>query len=124
VRTELADLFTAHLPDGYRVVGYPSEPDQIDTGSRVVALWQTDLVPGPTLGLVTCHLQVWVLTPHAKPAAADDDLDDALLDVLGVLAAISSQWVWTTATRDVMADTWHAYRVDVTTFGRLTGEDD
>lgn len=114
----VADLDGA-LDDTYQVAGTFEVPDALEAGRRAVRCWTDQLTPGPTIGTLTVGLVLWVLTPATTPAAADTDLDAALVDVLGVLHPL--EWVrWTTATRGVLEDRWHGYRFELTAGATIT----
>lgn len=128
-RTHLVDLLTAALdPARYSVVGSATVPGEIPPGKIAVRVWQTEVARGPVVGgrpSVTCSLVVWVCSPHSDPDRVDDDLDDALADVLTPLVGLRGI-TWGTATRDVFgagqetgAD-WHGYKITVTAGGILT----
>lgn len=126
-RTVLAEALAEGLPETYtdpsgraltyRVTGFQRQLDRVD--SRTLMVWQDRLTPqgiGTDRAAVT--LTVWVLTPFDTSPAADDDLDDALLDVLNVLHG-RRDFVWTDAERGVLADTWHGYKLTVRAGGHI-----
>lgn len=128
-RTELVALLLAELPaytdnngaaQSYRVAG-STTLDRLDT--RTILLWQTNLDPFAAAGRdgVKVTLTLRLLTPYADGDAADDDLDDGLLDVLGVLLPVS--WVvWTDAERGVFQE-WHGYKITLTAAGAVTEQE-
>jgi len=126
-RTDLVAALVAALdPDVYRVQGTPSCPDQIEVDTVAVRAWASKVAPGPVSGAVQVDLVVWALTPAQTPGVADDVLDVAYEDVMGVLYELA--WVTApTADRGVMDDSdgprWHGWRFEVSAFGRITMED-
>lgn len=125
-RTQLVELLTAGLdPDRYAVVGSADVPDTIDVGRIAVRAWQTDIAPGPQMHGLTLNLVIWALSPKQTPGAVDDDLDEALEDVLGVLYP-AEQFQWKRAERGVMQNDdyagWHGYRFDITTYATIEQE--
>ena len=117
-RTDLVAALTEALDDTYRVVGAPDTPDQVEAGTTAVRVYATTVAPGPQSGSLAIDLTVWVLTAVARAGDADDALDEALADVLGVLHDLP----WTTAPtaeRDVMADQWNGWRLTLQAFGRI-----
>jgi hypothetical protein len=127
IRDELAAALADALdPDIYPVEGALRTPTRIDPGKHPVRVWQTTLTRNLTFGTVTVDLVVWVLTGKiADDNATEDDLDDALDDVLGVIHTSNPKWTWTTAER-AMFDTpdgqpaWHGYRIAVVSVGKLS----
>lgn len=126
-RTDLVAALTAALPvDTYRVVGSPSVPVQIDTGTFAVRAWASKLTPGPQSGSLQVDLTVWVLTPMVEPGPTDDALDGASQTVMETLYGL--RWLTTpTADRGVMADDegprWHGWRFECSAFAQITPEE-
>ena len=117
-RTQLADALTAALPDTYRVMGFN---DQLDGVSRpTVMLWQSSLRRIEQIGHDRLQVSValWVLTGRDNLERADDDLDDALEDVIAALRPLT--WVdWTEAERGVLLERFHGYNLTVTAVAQI-----
>lgn len=114
-RRVLADRLTTELGAEYRVVGWAKGMDRLDR--RTVMVWTDTLAPtGIGSDRLDLTLAVWVLTPHTTAELADDDLDEALAEVLAALLTLDV-FAWTSATRDVWDDAWHGYRIEVRAAG-------
>jgi hypothetical protein len=111
----VADALAAALPDA-RVLPYAKGLDNLAVGQPVVMVYRASVVPSIVQGTRTDEIAVWVVVPNADPAKTDDLLDDLLDDVLAVLELKPNlpSLSWSEATRDVLFDTWPAYRVTAT----------
>lgn len=68
----------------YVVMGYPGSPSR--PSKRTVSVWPVTLTPLPQApSQYKVELTVLILSAYQDPAKADDDLDEALADVLDVL---------------------------------------
>jgi hypothetical protein len=123
IRAAIADALVAGLDDRYFVAGYPYNPDTITGTTRPVCVWTDSVERGVTFQRVAIAAVVWVLTGRQDDSqATDDELEDALADVLGVLDSATTDgavFVWKKATRGVLEDTWHGYRVEVSAAGTV-----
>lgn len=82
----LRDPDTGLDPSKYAVGGYPGVPTR--PSKRTVSVWPVELSPLPQApSQYRAQLTVLVITPLQDPAKADDDLDEALGDVLDVMWA-------------------------------------
>jgi len=108
-RTDLLNYLDGVLPSTWRVQrrDLPAKPAL--TATTVAVLTEqvevTDLLD-PTVRTYT--LTVLVIVP--KQVDVDDDLDDALEEVLEALD-LHDYLTWTTAERAVLDDTWPLYRI-------------
>lgn len=78
-----------------------------------LAVWTADVAPGPAIGVRMHSLRVRLLSPTQDPETVDDELDDDLATLLGILDTLDPI-TWETAERGMHADTYHAYTVTVT----------
>jgi len=120
IRSDLADLLADGLP-GYRVIGYPGALDGVTR--RTVALWADRITAMPEApnGHYAVTYTVRVITPYTDPAQADDDLDEAMGDVLALLWD-SSAYLLSEARREVVEDTsLHCWTLTVTGGITITG---
>jgi hypothetical protein len=86
----------------YRVGG--SELADAPAKGRTVALWVTSVKSSNRFRLAyDVEFDVWVFVGMDDPRRADDDLDEALQDVLGALASIPGVQ-WSEATRATLAN--------------------
>lgn len=68
----------------YKVMGYPGTPTR--PTKRTVSVWPVTITPLPQApSQYRVELTVVVLSSHQDPTKAEDDLDEALADVLDVL---------------------------------------
>lgn len=117
-RTDLVAALQGPLPASYRVVGAPDVPDLIEPGVVAVRVWAETIAPGPQVGSLQIDLTVWVLTGSLEPGTADDLLDVAYMDVMGVLHHLG----WTTpatAHREVMGERWNGWRLTMQAFALI-----
>lgn len=90
-RRSLLEALAADLdPATFIVSDRAAVPDQIDPDLLGVRAFTNTVVPGPSLGLLTYTLELWVMSPSQDVEAVDDRLDDALDEVLGALLALRS----------------------------------
>lgn len=121
VRTDLATALATALGDDYRVVGWQHGIDRVP--KRTVMVWVDALTPvGISSDNLKVDLALWVLTPSEDTPTADDDLDDALLDVIEALRPLTA-FTWTRAQRGVYEDRFHGYQLTISAAGRVTPEE-
>lgn len=99
-------------PSRFRCLPNATPPDRIEVGKIVVMVYRTALEPAPQHGVRVNALDLWLLTPKESlaPDGADDDLDDALDQVLAAIDA-APQLTWSTAERGVWEDSAHGYKI-------------
>lgn len=116
LRTEVVAALRTALP-AYRITGLTT----LDGVAKPTLLvWQESLTPTETFSpRVLARLAVWILVPQSDPGKADDALDAALEDVLGVVQPMD-QIGWESAERGVLDETWHGYKLTVVAGGELT----
>lgn len=86
VQDALLDTDTGLDPQTYKVTGYPGSLTR--PSKRTVYVWANELAPMPQLpSQYQVGLTILVASPHQDSAKADEDLDEALGDVLDVLWA-------------------------------------
>jgi len=104
---------------GFNVRGSNAASEPVS--GPTVLVWQDGLRRDDQFGLnsVVVELKVWVLSAFDSPERADEDLDNALEEVLGALQEIT--WVsWTEAKRAVLADAnAPGYMLTVTAVARV-----
>lgn len=116
-RTQLRDALALGMPS-WRVTGARGIMDAANKPS--IGVWQTSMSRQPEWRWdhVKVELEVWIVVPIEDPDKADDALDAALEEVLGVLEPL--EWVdWTTAERGVLADSLHGYKVAVVMVAKI-----
>ena len=128
VRTKLVQALAEALPASkYRVTGSPACPEQIEAKRFEVRAWASKIGPAGQSGASQVDVVVWVLTAKQKPGEADDALDVACDDVLGVLYGLD--WLNSpTAERGVMDDNdgprWHGWRFEASAYARIETTED
>jgi len=112
-RKLIAETLREHLDRKYKIVDHPRDLDQIEARKPVVQIIQTKLRPAPNKqGAYQADLAVWVIEP--KTIDAEDDLDDAMLDVAVALDKLDSL-TWDEAERSLYGDAEQpAYRFQTT----------
>ncbi|MGK9146664.1 hypothetical protein KXS11_03430 [Plantibacter flavus] len=111
-RKLIAEALRENLDRKYKIVDSPRNLDQIEANKPVVQIIQTKLRPAPNkLGAYLADVAVWVIEP--KTIAAEDDLDDAMLDVAVALDKLDSL-AWTEAERSTYGEDQPAYRFQTT----------
>jgi len=101
-------VLKAALPSGWKYIPHDDNP-AIDRPT--VMVYTEQVVPGPTQGLRTTTVAVWLLTP--KQTGGTDQAEqmlDAALDALGDADALT----WSSADYQVWAETYPAYRITTT----------
>lgn|GEM_PF-2751154 len=111
VRQAIAKELTDRLPDSYIVKGYTYDPDA--AARPTVMLWQSLIERGSRIndrnGLEVT-VELWVIVGSEDPAKVDDDLDDALDEVLTAVHDIPFI-DWSVAERGVLKERFHGYRM-------------
>lgn len=106
-RQVLKDVLT---PLGHPIIS-SRLPDQIAELSY--AIGTREVAPQGTARQRLWTLDLYVLSPLSEPAAADDDLDAALVEVFGALDQ-SDPIAWTGAERGTAAESFNSFRITVT----------
>lgn len=122
-RKLLADALKAALPT-WQVVSTARPLDSVKKPGAVV-LWTSRIEKAPALGLHWFREEcvLWVLTAADKPDAIEDDLDDLLYQVMQALEPLDS-FAWDVAERDVLAETFHGYRMTITCLWKAEQEEE
>ena len=116
LRTEVVAALKRELPTSYAVTGLRTM-DSVT--KKTLLVYQESVQPVALFEpRVTARLAVWILVPQTQPGPADDALDDALTDVLGVIHGMG-QVAWESAERGVLEESWHGYKVTVVAGGQL-----
>ncbi len=114
-RAELATRLEAKLPT-YQVVPDPRAIGTLDPGKEAALQIVRDGLkpnPGAPQAQYLERFHLWVITPLKAQPAAEDDLDDRVLEVTDALFTISSVG-WEDAQRLTHPEGFHAYRISVT----------
>lgn len=121
-RTDLIAELVEHLPHarGPRVLGY--EPDGITAPTLLV--WVETITRPEQFGLhyVRVDFSLWLLVGTEDPEKAADQLDDALMDVLGALQQIDSL-TWSNAEHGTYKQQWNGYKLTVTKVAQILDEE-
>lgn len=113
-RQDVADALEAALPYA-RVLPYAKGLDNLPPGQNVLMVYRSQVTPSIVQGARVDELAVWCVVPNVDPGKVDDLLDDLLDDVLDVLADKPFQALaWSAAERDVLFDSWPAYKITAT----------
>lgn len=111
-RQILAQALGGALP-GWQIVADARALDGVRKPGAIVLFPITRKRPDlARLSLLQDELGLWVLTAADKPSVIEDDLDDLLEAVIGALEPLDA-FVWTEATRGVLDETWHGWRLTV-----------
>lgn len=119
IRSDLTKLIAEKLGSGYQVTGPLGVPDRVTRRTAVVIVDTISPINVESTG-VALAVTVWVLSPKEGPAA-DDDLDEAVVDMIAALKTIPAVQ-WTRATRGVLADKHHGYQFELTSAAQITTE--
>ncbi|WP_223693787.1 hypothetical protein [Leifsonia poae] len=117
VRSELAAALTAGLhKQRYTVIDVPRTLDELSPSRRIVQLYREEIQPNSNaMGNYKEQFVVWVLSPKKDQPAAEDDLEEGLYAVLGILDSLD--WLtWTRASRANHVTGAQAYKIDLTLF--------
>jgi hypothetical protein len=122
VRTDLIADIEAHLPHarGPRVIGY--EPDGVTAPTLLV--WVESITRPEQFGLhlLQFDFSLWLLVGTEDPEKAMDQLDDALMDVIGALQQIGSL-TWSNAEHGTYKNVWTGYKLTVTKVAQILDEE-
>ncbi len=117
-RTEIAAALRAALPADYRIIPAAAAPDAV---ARVtILLWQSDVTRLEQIGhdKVRVELVLWILTGIQDPERAEGELEPALDRVISALRPI--KWAdWPRAERLSFGDSFHGYKLTLTTLGEI-----
>lgn len=105
-RTELAAHLTDVLPSTWRVIDHDDSPTITRT---TVMTWVQSIEHSTTLGHWRWSINVLVMIP--KQTGGDNDLEDALEEVLEAIDLWDYPIDWRTAEYSVYAETYPAYKV-------------
>jgi len=123
VRQQLATALGAALGEKFAIVPDPRELAELQV--PVVQLVRTVTKPAPEApnGALQVDFDAWLIMPNQSAEAGEDDLDDALDELLVALRAID--WVlWESATRSTYGDPgFLAYKVPLSTVINITEKD-
>ena len=114
-RQIVAGKLVAALPEDFTVRASPATVDGL-TGPTVI-LWTEQVSPGTLPGTWwDVQLSALVAVPKTEAGPADDDLDEALADVLAALETDDTHGIrWSGADRGTLDGSWPAYTVHLTT---------
>lgn len=107
-RTDVYDALKAGLPSSWKFIPTDADPT---ISAKTVMVYTERVVPGPTQGLRTTNVAVWLLTP--KQTGGTDDAEamlDAALNALDDLDSLQ----WSDAVYQVYADTYPGYKISLT----------
>lgn len=114
-RKQLAEGLAQILPATWDIHADGRTIDNPDPATpAVVSIDILRLEPAPTMGARTTKFNVWLLEPSRDLEQIETNLG-AHLDLL-LNALDGAAWlIWETAERGLFQETFHAYRVEVTT---------
>ncbi len=110
-----------NLPDEWTVIAEQRFPETVSRTTVIVQHTRIEPLPEAPLGHLRHTLTLSVIDPHTDIAAAEDALDEALVEVIQALdthASIS----WTEAEKVVHADRYVAWNITVTVITNKTEE--
>jgi hypothetical protein len=93
------------------VWAFPHEPDQLLRDAVIVAPVRLSPPTVATAGATVAEVELWVVSATTLDEASEDDLEDFLGDVLGVIDAAGLDWQ--RAERAVWDETHPAYRIEM-----------
>lgn len=101
---------------GMRVPVHASVPPDLPVVGRPVVWLRSDQwEPQSGESFLKVGLTLLLVSGFAEPGAADDELDDALVDVLDAIGNVDGV-VWTAANRAVVGDQYHCYEIPLTLY--------
>jgi hypothetical protein len=109
IRTELVDFLVANLSDDYVVQPFVTNFTGIKDLTVAVT---TDTYTPVRQGTYEVNTNVVVASPHEDPERAEDQLDNAVVDILHVLE--SAHNVTASAERIVIGEKRYAFKIQCT----------
>ena len=112
VRESIAEKIKADNA-GYIVKSYPaSAPENLGANKVFVGVYRETLTNSPQTASVAHSLKIQVITPKKNTEAAENELEDALFQVLVSVASLNYV-TWSTAQRGIFLDTFIGYEIDL-----------
>jgi hypothetical protein len=110
VREEIAAKIKADNAS-YSVHAFPvSPPENLAANKVFVSVYRESMTNAPQLAAVTQSLKLQVITAKTGTAIAENELEDALFEVLVSIASLNYV-KWTTAERAIFAEKFIGYEV-------------
>lgn len=85
LREYVRDELKKHVPAKWRIIPVQRIPDQITDVTVIIKHTRIERLKAAPLGKLENSLVVTIVTPHADIERAEDELDDAVIDLLGAL---------------------------------------
>ena len=114
-RAQLAAAIAPLLPANVLIIAHPKEIDAIPgTVRAVIMLSRTEIHAPKNAGAYRQTIELVVIEPRTdQEGTSEDALDDTTDEIILALAKVP--WLaWETATRAVYADTYPAYKFEIT----------
>jgi hypothetical protein len=101
-RQQVAAALAAALP-GWLVDDYPNVPKQVAKGRPCLSVWRSHVGPGPARTHLAHELTINLYAARTQGAAAEDELDNLLDDVMLALERFPG-WILAGAARQSFAN--------------------
>lgn len=119
-RSDLRAALAKRLPETWVIHEQAQTPDRVTAPTVVIARREVTPLPEAPKARWRHVIDVWLLTPQLATGLAEDALD-ALLDTLtAAIDDIGPTVWWTRATRAVLDEIAHAWRLDCVTHTQIT----
>lgn len=110
-RKQLAEVLKARLPKSWRII--PEQRSFDDVGKTTVVIKQTTIskLPAAPIGMRSVAFTLTLVSRFTSIAAAEDDLDELVPDLLDHLEALGIKW--STATKVAVDENYLGYDITV-----------
>ncbi|PPI28202.1 hypothetical protein [Rathayibacter sp. AY1B5] len=103
VRAQLSEILKPLLPKGWVIIPEQRDPGVITNSTVLLKQERISKLPASPIGSLQTSFILTVLTPHADTARAEDDLDDAVLELTTALDSLNGV-DWTEAQKVISGD--------------------
>ena len=119
-RKVLSDALKVSLP-GWLVLSTARSLDNVSKNTCVLWTAKRKRDEQIQMSLLTDEIELWVFVPTDNVDKIEDDLDDALLEVMEALEQ-NNAFAWQEAERGVLADKFSGWHLTVTCINNVTNE--
>jgi len=113
VRSDLADLLTPKLPADWKIIPNQTVPETLHTVTVVLKHYKLEKLPEAPQRHLSNSFTLTVASPLTTIAKAEDDLDDAVLELVTTIDTLSSV-DWTDATKVLVNDSYIGWDISLT----------
>ena len=113
VRSDLDALLAPKLPAGWKIIPHQTVPETLHTITVVLKHYKLEKLPEAPQRHLTNYFTLTVASPLTTVAKAEDDLDDAVLELVTAIDTLASV-DWTEATKVLVNDSYIGWDISLT----------